>query len=209
MKFHNARFLANPSDYLRVVAIECYPVKMSELTNDLRETRYTATSREVHVPLEFDFVPASKSALFAKLKILGPLGTYSRTRRVGRPVVAAWLPYLGQSSCDPSKFGRICPADVVGNWQYIFTVNLTGCTVVAVREKDKFYFYHEPTQDEWESRPEYDGEVIARASPKYSDQCLAGFAMISKQSDTRFTVVVQSIRFGNTVSDVESFDIDL
>ncbi len=93
----------------------------------------------------------------------------------GAPSWARGCPTRARSPVpDPERFGHINADDVPGGCQFIFTVGLTGCNIVAVRKKTGLHLYHEPTRTRGAaSRP-----TMARSSvvgPKYGDKVFGGY----------------------------------
>jgi hypothetical protein len=185
MNKHNTRFLASPLAYMKTQAVQCYPNTAVALDTALKKCASYGTNPAGIGCLEFDLVPMKTGIV--DLVILGLPGTYAKTSRWGQPVRAAFLPYTGQSPSTADRFGQI-NADLVTE-SLIFTVHLTGCTIVAVDESDGLHFYHEPTQD-WSKAPVYPGTVRARVAPNY-DEGEFGLPMIQKKSGGGWQVILQ------------------
>ena len=200
MQGHNARFLASPLGYMQAQAVQCYPNTAVALDTALQKCGSYGQNPAGIACLEWDFVPAKTG--IANLVILGLPGTYGKTKRWGRPVRAAFLPYTGQKPSTADKFGSI-NADLVSE-SLIFTVHLTGCTIVAVDESDGLHFYHEPTQD-WSSAPVYPGTVRARVAPDYT-RGEFGLPIIQKKSNGSWQVILQVHR-GSGIARTDVVDI--
>ncbi len=205
MQGHNLRFLNSPEAYLRQTAVECYNVKSADYGPAIESCGTARASTTCDTTIELDFVPVPK-ATYVSLKILGPVGTYTGTGRKGRPVVGAWMPYTGQKSKgDPEAFGHIHADKVSGGCNFIFTVGLTGCNIVAVQKKNGLHFYHEPTQDSWGGFPDYDGDVVCRVGPKYGDRIHGGFGVIVRNGGG-WDILMQS-HAGTAVSDLTRYAV--
>lgn len=202
MKGNNLAFLTDPEGYLRHNAIECYNVGSAKLTEALTRCGVGPKAQGTAQTLELDLVPQKG---FVSLQILGMQGTYAKAKRRGRPLLGAWLSYLGQTSVpNPDKMGCVCADDVGADM--IFTVGLTGCTVVAVKDRGKLFFYHEPTALSWgKTQPDYPGTVVERAAPDYRAEGAGGFAVIVRRG-SGWRVIVQTC-IGVAVRGVETYDV--
>jgi hypothetical protein len=206
MQGNNLRFLNGPEAYLRATAIECYNVKSGDYGPAIEACGVARASATCAPTVELDLVPVPKAA-YVTLKILGPIGTYGRTGRHGRPIVGGWMPYTGQlARSDPERFGHINADDVPGGCPYIFTVGVTGCNVVAVRKKGGLHFYHEPTQAGWSTMPDYDGDVLCRVGPKYGDKIFGGYALMMRDGGGGWNIHVQS-HAGTAVADLTTYAV--
>ncbi|MDT4331079.1 hypothetical protein ACQE3E_16305 [Methylomonas sp. MED-D] len=189
MNGNNAAFRLNPATYMGQKLIYSYNAgKTMDGKDSLNETinakhlasQFSDSKRKCRIPLEFDLVPIAKYPAVVDLKILGAQGAYAQTSRKGAPIIAGWIPFINEDTNDASKFGYIPANSVPGTVQYIFTVGLGGCTIVAVDRGPKgIYFYHEPTKAAWNNLPVYpDGnQVLVRALP-----ALAGSAIIRRST---------------------------
>jgi hypothetical protein len=179
MNGHNARFISNPEVYLGTIAVECYNIKTASLTTALGGVGESATATTVASILEFDLVPQKGN--YVSLVILGGVGAYGATKRKGRPIVGAWMPYLGQTSAPTeAKIGRINLTTVPAHVQYVFTAGLGGCNFVARQEGLYKVLYHEPTAASWGGAdPAYSGTLLLKAGPAYDDSLnrIGGFGM--------------------------------
>lgn len=202
MNGNNAAFRLNPVTYLGRKFIYSYNAGKTmdgkdslslTITNKNLSGNFSDSKRKCRIPLEFDLVPVGNYASIVDLKILGAQGAYAQTGRRGAPIVACWIPYIDVDAANPSKFGYIPANSVPQGVNYIFTVGLGGCTIVAVDRGPKgIYFYHEPTKSAWPQRPVYpDGDnVLAQEQPDTD----AGFAFIKRDNTAPhgWTIVVQN-----------------
>jgi hypothetical protein len=184
MDGHNATFLSNPLQYLQRNAIECYNIKASALKTAINSAGGNGDSATCGLTLEFDLVP--QPGKYVSLVILGPVGSYGRTKRRGRPIVGAWMPYLGQiSQPDVNKIGHINLTTVPGTVNYVFSAGLGGCNFVVRQEGGNKVLYHEPTAAEWGTQtPAYGGANLLKAGPAYNDAtgAVGGFGMAERHN---------------------------
>ncbi|HEY3629201.1 MAG TPA: hypothetical protein VGL00_23125 [Terracidiphilus sp.] len=207
MHKNNARFLQNPEAYLRSTAIECYNIKADALKTAMTKVGESSTSTTVNSILEFDLVPQTGN--YVSLVILGAIGAYAATKRKGQPIVAAWMPYLGQiSNPDESKIGRINLTTVPAQVKFVFSAGLGGCNFVAQQDGVSKILYHEPTAAAWQgANPNYNGRLLIKAGPAYRDDHneVGGFGMAMRHGGG-WRLLFQLVN-GVTVVDVTHFDI--
>lgn len=207
MNGNNARFLKNPEAYLGSTAIECYNIKTGDLTTALNKVGESSTTTTVGTILEFDLVP--QAGKYVSLLILGAVGAYAATKRKGQPIVAAWMPYLGQiKNPDESKIGRINLTTVPGHVNFVFSAGLGGCNFVARQEGPSKVLYHEPTAAEWNGvDPHYNGNLLIKAGPAYNDSRMeiGGFGMAMRYGGG-WRLLFQLVK-GVSVVAVTHFDI--
>ncbi len=199
MHGHNALFLANPINYLNQNAIECYNTTGGAMNTAITGAGGIAGAQTCNVTMEFDLVPQPGN--YVSLRILGAVGAYAATRRYGRPIVARWMPYLGQKALpEEPKIGYIDLNTVPVNVNYVFTAGLGGCNFVvrdigAIRR-----VYHEPTAAEWGvAVPAYPGLQVLTAGPAYTALALGGFSMIRRRPGG-WQMVFQLIQGVNVVA---------
>lgn len=203
MKGHNAKFRANPKRYLRSNAIACYNMGTGQLKKDAEQFGVDVLSATCDLTLEFDLVPARG---YVDLKILGLVGQYSTTSRKGAPLVARWIPYLGQKKvADPDQFGKINLNTV--RTDLVFTVGFSGCQFTVVNYGGGKWVYHEPTAESWGGRPNYAGNVVLQAPPAYDDDAgiIGGFGCLVRSGGT-WKALVQTVK-GIKVVQVDEYVI--
>jgi hypothetical protein len=202
MNGNNTSFLTNPVNYLGQHAIECYNIKPAAMKTAINNAGGNGDANSCNLTLEFDLVP--QPGKYVSLVILGVVGTYAGTKRKGQPIVAAWMPYMGQTK-DPkeNQIGRINLTTVPANVKFVFSAGLGGCNFVAQQEGVNKVLYHEPTAASWNGQqPAYNGNNILRAGPAYDDAAgiVGGFGM-AMRVPTGWDLVFQLVN-GTTVQQV-------
>jgi hypothetical protein len=170
--------LQNPKVYLQTHAVECYNIKAAALGTALTSVGESIDNDTCGTILEFDLVP--QPGKYVSLVILGAVGSYKKTWRWGQPIVAAWMPYLGQiATPNVNKIGRINLTTVPAHVNYVFTAGLGGCNFVARQDGANTMLYHEPTAAEWTGNPAYGGAHLLKVGPAYNDDRneIGGFGM--------------------------------
>jgi hypothetical protein len=182
MQGHNARFLADTVTYLGPHAIECYNIKTAAMKAAINQAGGNGDAVACNLTLEFDLVPQPGN--YVSLVILGPVGSYGRTWRWGRPIVGAWMPYLGQTAQpNVDHIGRINLTLVPAHVNYVFSAGLGGCNFVVQQQGPSKFLYHEPTAQEWGGHnPGYAGVNLLRAGPAYDDgaNAVGGFGLAQR-----------------------------
>ncbi len=215
MKGNNAELRNNSLEFLKNKIIYSYNAGK---TMDGKDS-YSATIKDKQIgfnesrtscitTLEFDLVPVPDYKNIVDLKILGKEGTYAKTKRRGLPVVGCWMPYIETDSTDYTKYGCIATKDVDKDIDYIFTIGLGGCTIVATKsDDDGLHFYHEPTKEKWDTEIKYskEHEVIARVTTTET----AGFAMMERKNDSEngWVIHLQNATLELKVGKVSSHNI--
>ncbi len=213
MKGNNAKFRNNLLDFLNKKIIYSYNAGKTMDDKDSysatikdKKIDFNETKNRCITTLEFDFVPVPDYPNIVDLKILGKEGTYAKTKRKGLPVVGCWIPYIETDSTDYKKYGYIATKDIDKDINYIFTIGLGGCTIVATKDDDGLYFYHEPTKENSDNDIQYSKEhkVIARITTTE----ISGFAMMKRSnSKNGWTIHLQDFTKSLNVGKVSSYDI--
>ncbi len=205
MKGNHARFKANHASFLRTTAIECYNIQESAMKAALRGANASDSAQTCAVAMEFDLVPQKQG--HCSLQILGSPATHAKTGRRGSPILARWIPYLGQKKSNSSGgFGYINLTTMPQDVNYVFSAGLGGCNFVVVQDGGK-RVYHEPTAEAWSAMPTYAGNVLLRAGPRYDDSTgtFGGFGLLTRESGS-WKIYMQTIR-GTTVTALDSWDV--
>lgn len=93
----------------------------------------------------------------------------------------------------PGQMGHIVAS--ASTAKFIFTVGITGCTIIGVRKRGTLTFYHEPTRanDKGKWLGDYDGDVVIYAPTTTG----YGSAVIHCYDGRHWCVYVQSLNFDN------------
>lgn len=215
----NQLFRSNPQAFLANNPVICYTGEAQQRNdvNRVNSTQALPVTQTFAPVVEFDLQRQPQG--YYSLIMVGGTGSFasssiSRRLGYGSPIVANYIPYLGQKDKSPSSahFGKINLSQVATN--YVFTFTFTGCNFVVTQDGNgETWVYHEPTAAAWTVTlaARYPGEnVVGTVGPQYDDNHISGFGCLVRTGARSWTALAQTSRMnGIGVDALDSLAINL
>lgn len=177
---NNFRFLADPAAFMRTTLIDATRrLERSMLSVRFDPKKLLHNCRQV---FDFDLVPVSYSKCCLEMR--GPKSEFK-----GGPAVRARFLGFAFNVEGAHQIARITATD---DTTPIFTVGITGCTVIGIRSRRGLRFFHEPTRQDRRLLflNEYPGQVVIHA-PSTTGY---GTAFMQRDGD-KWQVLMQSFNY--------------
>ncbi|MEM9462441.1 MAG: hypothetical protein AAGF11_50295 [Myxococcota bacterium] len=178
----NIRFLQDPRTFMQDTLIDSVSVLERSIGQTTRGQNLGDLADNNQAIFDFHLVPLHYGKVGLEMSLRG-----------SRSIPGIPARYLGFNFnvSGPGQMGKIDVAG--GDTDFIFTVGITGCTIIGVRNGGQLTFYHEPTRDnargQWLDR--YPGDVVlyAPSSTGY------GTAVMHRYDGRHWRVYMQSFDF--------------
>lgn len=177
---NNVRFMMDPVGFMREILIDS--ASMLEKSMARNRVNSNALLNNCQTLFEFDLVPVGH--LKACLVMRYPGSDY----RTGPSIKARFLGFAYKVA----GTHQIAHIQAPGDGKPIFTVGITGCTIIGVRNPSGLHFYHEPTRQDqrlqWLNN--YPGQMVIHAPSR------TGFGTAFMHcSNGKWEVVMQSFAY--------------